>query len=162
MKLNIPPKRIIRTIPLNDYENNRFLKFVDDVGSLMYIERFLISTGMYLRGRLDGDNGSRTKACGYIFLDKLSFEKCHRQIGFFNPPSDGSLLEFSFRRWNNIYPFSDNIWNKRLDAEDKAQPKMRVKIIANLSDLEETIELAVMARDTFSYLYDLTISRVIK
>ena len=162
MKLKKPPKRIKKTIHLNGNENKRFIKVVQDMGYLTLIERFLESTGMYLRGRYDGDTGTKTEPCGYIFLDKLSFEKFHRQIAYFDPFPERDPLKLSFRRWNKILPFTENIWNNRLDDDDKCQRNMRVKFINNNTDLDEAIELATMARETFSNIFDLSISRVIK
>lgn len=154
-----PPKRIIKSISLTDAENQRFIKVVQELGYLERIEHFIKETGMYLRGRCDGATESNTEACGYIFLNKDSFEKCHRQIAYFDPYPSSEPLKLSFRRWNKVLPFDEEIWVNQLDDDDRLQANMRIKYIQNFNDLQVAIELSNLARETFSNTFDLSIDR---
>ena len=150
MKKPKPPKRRILKdgIPLNDSENERFLRFMTAKGFDQFLGKFMKKTGLYLRGRCDGPKRSGTDPCGYVFISKESFGNGHASILFFDPMPNNTPLNISFRPWKDILPFSKKEWED-LDGDDRMQKKMRILELTSESKLQRAIALAKKARKTF-------------
>lgn len=156
-KLKPPKRRMLKDgIPLNDFENERFLRFVKSKGFDQMVSTFIVQTGLYLRGRWDGPKRSGTEPCGYVFISIESFEYGHAPILFFDPMPNTQPLNISFRPWKEILPFSKREWDN-LDGGDRLQKKMRILELTSDGKFRRAIALGKKTRQTFEESFDLSI-----
>jgi hypothetical protein len=152
-----PPKRIEKKdgIPLNESENKRYWSFLDEVELSDVVRRYEKQAGVYIRGRRDGKRRSGAEPCGYVFVDKGSFDLCHRPIAFVDAHPMERPVRVSFRAWNGFLPFHAKDW-RGLDP-DRMQKKMRTVNLVPSGSFRRAVTLTRTAKRLLIAEFDLTV-----